>query len=143
MVIMKKLIIRTFKQKDENEVIKLWQKCYLIVPQNDPKLEIISKMNFQPDLFFVGLINKKIIASIMVGYEGHRGWINYLAVHPYYQRKGFGRQLMEYATEILSNMNCQKINVQIRESNIDTIEFYKKLGYMDDKVISYGKRIKR
>ena len=98
-------------------------------------------MSFQPDLFFVGLFQKKLISTIMVGYEGHRGWINYLVVHPDYQRRGFGRQLMKYATNILSNMGCQKINIQVRESNRSVIQFYKKLGFTDDDVLSYGKRI--
>ncbi len=138
---MEKLIIRVYEKKDENEVIKLWKICNLIVPKNDPKLEINSKVSFQPDLFFVGVFQKKLISTIMVGYEGHRGWINYLVVHPDYQRRWFGRQLMKYATNILSNMDCQKINIQVRESNRSVIQFYKKLGFTDDEVLSYGKRI--
>jgi len=130
-----------FEQKDEIEVINLWELCNLIVPQNDPKLEINSKVNFQPDLFYVGFFQKKLISTIMVGYEGHRGWINYLVVHPNYQRRGVGRQLMDYATITLSKMGCQKINVQVRESNLSVIQFYRNLGFTDDKVISYGKRI--
>jgi len=140
---MEKLFIRIYEKKDENEVIELWKICNLIVPKNDPNLEINSKVNFQPDLFFIGLLQKKLISTIMVGYEGHRGWINYLVVHPNYQRKGFGRQLMDYATKILSNMGCQKINIQVRESNRSVIQFYKKLGFTDDKVLSYGKRISK
>ena len=136
---MEKLIIRVYEKKDENEVIKLWKICNLIVPKNDPKLEINSKVSFQPDLFFVGLFQKKLISTIMVGYEGHRGWINYLD----YQRRGFGRQLMKYATNILLNMGCQKINIQVRESNRSVIQFYKKLGFTDDEVLSYGKRISK
>jgi len=140
---MEKLIIRVYEKKDENEVIKLWKICNLIVPKNDPKLEINSKVCFQPDLFFVGLFQKKLISTIMVGYEGHRGWINYLVVHPDYQRRGFGRQLMKYATNILLNMGCQKINIQVRESNRSVIQFYKKLGFTNDEVLSYGKRISK
>ena len=140
--VMEKLIIRKYEQKDEFEVIRLWELCNLIVPQNNPKLDIDSKVNFQPDLFFVGLFQKKLIATIMVGYEGHRGWINYLLVHPDYQRRGFGTQLMDYASIKLSNMGCQKINVQVRKLNRSVIQFYKNLGFKDDKVVSYGKRIK-
>jgi len=139
---MEKLIIRVYDQKDEIEVIKLWKICNIIVPQNDPKLEINSKLNFQPDLFFVGLYKKKLIATIMIGYEGHRGWINYLVVHPDFQRRGFGTKLMDYATKTLSKMGCRKINIQVRKSNIPVIQFYKKLGFIDDEVINYGKRIK-
>ena len=138
---MEKLVIRTYDKKDENKVIELWKASKIIVPQNNPKIEIKSKVDFQPDLFFVGLIQEKLIATIMIGYEGHRGWINYLVVHPDYQRKGLGKQLMDYATKILLKMGCQKINVQIRETNKSVIKFYDKLGYTNDEVISYGKRI--
>ena len=138
---MDKLFIKTYEQKDENEVIKLWKLCNLIVPQNDPKLDISSKVNFQPDLFFVGLSKDVLIATVMIGYEGHRGWINYLAVHPDYRRKGFGRQLMNYSTITLLKRGCPKINVQVRVSNKSVIKFYKNLGFTDDKVKSYGKRI--
>jgi ribosomal protein S18 acetylase RimI-like enzyme len=140
---MEKILIRVYDKKDEIKVIKLWKLCNMIIPKNDPKLEINSKFNYQPDLFFVGLYKKKLIATIMVGYEGHRGWINYLVVHPDYQRRGFGKQLMNHATKILSKMGCQKINVQIRKTNRNVIKFYKKLGFEDDEVISVGKRIEK
>jgi len=113
----------------------------LIIPKNNPLRDIDEKIRFQPDLFLVGLLDKKLIGTIMVGYEGHRGWVNYLAIHQEFRGRGFGVKLMDYATEILTNMGCQKINVQIRKTNNSVIEFYKKLGFIDDEVISYGKRI--
>jgi ribosomal protein S18 acetylase RimI-like enzyme len=140
---MESLIVRKYTCQDEKAVIQLWKDCKLLVPQNNPKIDIEEKMNFQPDLFFVGTVNEKIIASIMVGYDGHRGWINYLAVHPLYQRKGFGTQLMNIAREKLLNLGCQKINVQVRNTNLSIVKFYKSNGFMDDDVIGLGKRIKK
>ena len=133
--------IRPYKTYDEEEVINLWNKCGLIVPQNDPKEDIDTKMAFQPDLLFVGLLKGKVIASVMAGYEGHRGWINYLAVLPEFQRQGYARLMMEKAEEILNEMGCLKINLQIREGNKAVIAFYESIGYNDDHVVSLGKRI--
>ena len=78
----------------------------------------------------------------MVGYEGHRGWINYLAVHPRFQRNGFGSRLMDFATEKLLDFNCQKINVRVRNTNLAVISFYKSNGFKEDNVIGLGKRIR-
>jgi len=139
--IVSNLIIRPYKSSDEAEVINLWDKCDLIVPQNDPKEDIETKMAFQPELFFVGLLDNKIIASVMAGYEGHRGWINYLAVLPEYQRKGYARQMMDKCEEVLKEMDCLKINLQVREGNEAVIAFYKSIGYTNDHVVSFGKRL--
>jgi len=78
----------------------------------------------------------------MVGYEGHRGWINYLAVLPEYQKKGYGRKLVEKAVEELTRLGCLKVNLQVRETNLYVIGFYKHLGFKDDHVTSLGKRLK-
>ena len=77
----------------------------------------------------------------MGGYEGHRGWINLLAVDPDMRRRGLGRMMMERIEEGLSAMGCPKINLQIRESNFDVIRFYEKIGYSSDHVIGFGKRL--
>ena len=140
---MEQLAIRNYNAKYEKDVITLWKCCNLLVPQNDPKLDIKEKMNFQPALFFIGLVNNKLVSSIMIGYDGHRGWINYLAVHPNYQRKGFGTTMMDFATNKLLSLGCQKINVQVRKSNSSAMKFYNKIGFKDDEVIGLGKRIKK
>jgi ribosomal protein S18 acetylase RimI-like enzyme len=77
----------------------------------------------------------------MAGYEGHRGWINYLAVAPENQRAGFGRQIMKEAERRLRASGCPKINLQIRSSNRSAIDFYRALGYIQDEVVSMGKRL--
>ena len=136
-----KLHIRPYRDENEKDVIELWHNCNLIVPWNDPKLDIERKLKVNPDLFLVGLVDEKLIATVMGGYEGHRGWINYLAVLPEIQRKGLGQQMVEEVEAKLRNRGCPKINIQIRSSNKGVIEFYGKMGFSIDDVISMGKRL--
>jgi len=79
----------------------------------------------------------------MAGYEGHRGWINYLAVAPEYRRQGFATRIMREAEGILRDTGCPKINLQIRTSNAGVIEFYKAIGYDIDDVVGMGKRLEQ
>jgi ribosomal protein S18 acetylase RimI-like enzyme len=111
------------------------------VPWNDPRRDIALKLAVQPHLFLVGALGTSVIATIMAGYEGHRGWLNYLAVSPEYQRHGIGRRMVEAATALLKAAGCPKINLQIRRSNTDVIAFYTRLGFTIDDVVSMGKRL--
>jgi ribosomal protein S18 acetylase RimI-like enzyme len=124
-------------------VVDLWRRCNLIVPWNDPVEDIQKKVDFQPELFFVALLNGQVIGSIMVGYEGRRGWLNYLGVLPDYQKQGYGRKLVERAIDELRKLGCLKVNVQIRNSNSSAVGFYKRLGFKGDNVVSLGKRLKQ
>ena len=81
------------------------------------------------------------IASAMAGYDGHRGWINYLAVHPTCQQFGIGRRMVDEAEIRLGAMGCPKVNLQVRRTNPQVIEFYKRIGYALDDVVSMGKRL--
>jgi ribosomal protein S18 acetylase RimI-like enzyme len=134
-------IIRSYHESDNQEIIQLWKECDLIVPWNDPQRDIERKHSIQSELFLIGLINKEIIATAMVGYEGHRGWVNYLTVKPKFQRKGIGKQIMEEAEHRLLKMGCPKLQVQIRNTNDGVIKFYRKLGYLKDEVVNLGKRL--
>jgi ribosomal protein S18 acetylase RimI-like enzyme len=133
--------IRKFQSADQDQVIALWEACDLLRPWNDPVKDIQRKLDRDAELFFVGIHNDKIIASVMAGYEGHRGWVNYLAVSPEFQRGGYGRQIMLHAESVLKSLGCPKINLQIRETNLQAMNFYQALGYLDDKVIGLGKRL--
>jgi ribosomal protein S18 acetylase RimI-like enzyme len=135
------LNIRSYQPTDEEQVINLWQECRLVVPQNNSQHDILLKLQVQPELFLVGLADSQVVASIMAGYEGHRGWFNYLAVAPDFQRQGIGRRMVESATAKLEAMGCPKINLQIRTSNTEVIEFYKRIGFTMDDVVSMGKRL--
>lgn len=133
--------IRTFSPEDESVVIALWLECNLTRPWNNPKLDIDRKIKDSPGLFFVGTIDGKIVSSVMAGYDGHRGWVHYLAVHPSFQKRGLGRQLMEYAENALNEIGCPKIDLMVRNSNNDVINFYKKIGYGLDEVVTMSRRL--
>ncbi len=133
--------IRAFLPADEAATIALWEQCGLVVAWNDPSQDIQRKASEHPELFFVGELAGNIIGSVMGGYDGHRGWVNYLAVAPEYQSKGYARALMEALEARLINLGCPKLNLQIRESNLDVIRFYEAIDYQADPVLSYGKRL--
>ncbi len=133
--------IRTFQPSDTKSVIALWQDCGLVKPWNDPHKDIERKLTVGAEYFLVGEKDGKIVASAMGGYEGHRGWVNYLAVHPSEQGNGYGRLLMQHLEEQLIAAGCPKINLQIRDTNLDVIKFYEAIGYKQDKVVSFGKRL--
>ena len=138
---MTELEIRAYRESDQDAVVDLWRECGLVVPWNDPVKDIHRKLPIQRDMFLVGLLDTRLVATVMAGYEGHRGWINYLAVASDLRKNGFGRRLMEEAEARLRALGCPKINLQVRSSNADVIEFYKRIGYSMDDVVSMGKRI--
>ena len=133
--------IRTFNNDDKDEVIQLWRNCDLLRPWNDPEQDINRKLDDSPELFLVGILEGKICASAMGGYDGHRGWVNYLAVDPSVQHSGLGKQIMSELESRLMKTGCPKINVQIRSDNQHAVEFYKRIGYSFDEVVCVGKRL--
>ena len=133
--------IRAFEEKLKDEVIELWGECNLVVPQNDPAKDIERKLKIDPDLFLVGVIDEKVVATVMGGYEGHRGWINYLAVKPSQQRKGYGQAIMQAVESLIKQKGCPKINLQVRATNEAVIKFYAAIGYGNDNVVGLGKRL--
>ena len=135
------LKIRRFQAADELAVIDLWRLCNLVVPQNDPKKDIAAKLKMQPEFFIVGTICGGIVSTAMGGYDGHRGWIYYLAVDPDHRRKGIGRQMVEQLERDLRKVGCQKLNLQVRSFNKSVIAFYEGLGFDNDDVIGLGKRL--
>ncbi len=133
--------IRTFQRGEEAEVVELWRACGLLRPANDPFRDIARKERVGPHLFLVALRGGHIVGSVMGGYEGHRGWINYLAVDPAHRRRGIGRRLMAEAERLLRAEGCPKINLQVRASNREVLAFYASLGFAEDAVVSLGKRL--
>ncbi len=133
--------VREYNEKDREEVISLWSECGLVMPQNDPAKDIERKLKVDPELFLVGVNENGIVASVMGGYEGHRGWINYLAVKPTEQRKGYGQVIMRAVETLLRNKGCPKINLQVRTGNEAVIAFYSAIGYGIDNVVGMGKRL--
>ena len=134
--------IRPYQLTDESAVISLWQDCNLTRSQNDPAKDIARKLRVNPEWFLIAETSDgEIAGTIMAGYEGHRGWINYLAVAPTMQRQGLGRKLMAEAERQLRLAGCPKINLQVRPENTATIEFYRQLGFAVEGAISLGKRL--
>ena len=135
------LQIRPFLEADQGAVVALWQRCGLLRPWNDPGKDIARKLRVQRDLFLVGTLEDVIVGSVMAGYEGHRGWINYLAVDPQQRRAGLGRALMDEAERRLRALGCPKINLQIRKDNLVATAFYAGIGFAEDAALSFGKRL--
>jgi ribosomal protein S18 acetylase RimI-like enzyme len=133
--------IRAFEVGDEPAIVELWRRCDLLRPWNDPHNDIRRKLRVRPDLFLVGVSDGRIIASVMAGYDGHRGWLNYLGVDPDFRRRGFGRKIMAEAERLLREAGAPKINLQVRSSNHEAIEFYRSVGFAVDDVISMGRRL--
>ena len=133
--------IRVFVEADTDAVIDLWNLADLTHPNNDSSLDIKRKMNDSPWGFLVAMDGKTIIGSIMVGYDGHRGWINYLACHPNHRRRGVAKSLMNEAKKLLIERGCPKINLQVRSGNESAVKFYESIGYLDDNVTSFGLRL--
>jgi len=133
--------IRPYLEKDELALIDLWYDCGLIVPWNNPKSDIERKLKVNPELFLVGFIGNRLVATVMGGYEGHRGWINYLAVKPELQGQGYGREMMLEIEKRLLAIGCPKVQLQIRSTNSKVIDFYRSIGYVSDEVVGLGKRM--
>ena len=135
------LQLRPYRAEDEATVIALWHACGLTRPWNNPHLDIARKLSIQPELFLVGTIAAEVVATAMVGFDGHRGWVNYLAVATSHRKLAIGRALMHEAERLLTERGCPKLNLQVRSSNVDVIAFYRSLGYSQDDVVSLGKRL--
>lgn len=133
--------IRPFTEADTDAVIALWQACGLTRPWNDPLRDIQRKLTVQRELFLVGEADSRLVASAMAGYDGHRGWVNYLAVVPDAQGLGYGRALMAHIEAALLARGCPKLNLQVRSSNTAVLAFYRQLGYAQDEAVSLGKRL--
>jgi ribosomal protein S18 acetylase RimI-like enzyme len=135
------LSVRAFSETDEADIIALWDRCGLLRPWNDPHKDIARKLTVQRELFMVGTVAEEIVATVMAGYDGHRGWINYLAVDPMHRRQGFARLLVTEVEGRLRDLGCAKINLQIRRDNQEAIAFYERVGFAEDAVVSMGKRL--
>jgi len=133
--------LRPYAAGDEDAVVELWQRCALTRPWNDPRKDIQRKLTTQAELFLVGILDGRLVATIMAGYDGHRGWVNYLAVDAAHRSKGYGSALMQRAETLLAARGCPKLNIQVRTDNRDALQFYRKIGYLPDNAVSLGKRL--
>jgi ribosomal protein S18 acetylase RimI-like enzyme len=136
-------LIRPFEAAHRPGLVLLWTRCSLVRPWNDPDRDIDRKLAVADGLLLVAHRGPELVGSVMAGYDGHRGWINYLAVDPAERRGGVATALMHGAEERLRGLGCAKINLQIRRANADAVSFYESIGFVEDDVISLGKRLVR
>lgn len=134
-------LVRPFADDDEGAVVALWTAAGLTRPWNDPHRDIARKKQVQRELFLVAEDDGAVVGTAMAGYDGHRGWVYYLAVTPDRQGGGLGRTLMAAAEARLLALGCPKVNVQIRSGNEAVAAFYDRLGYTPDAATSLGKRL--
>ena len=130
-----------FEERYRNDVVDLWTICDLTRPWNDPNRDIDRKLTDNTGRLFLLKQADLILGSVMVGYDGHRGSVNYLAVHPDFQKKNLGRMLMNHSENYLLALGCPKLNLMVRTSNLPVIEFYERLEYQKDEVVVFSKRL--
>ncbi len=135
------VLIRPFNNLDRKQVVAIWGRSGLTRAWNNPDLDIDRKQKVQPELFLVAEMDEQVVATVMSGYEGHRGWMNYLGVLPAYQRRGIARQLVSAVEALLTAQGCPKLNLQVRAGNAQAVAFYRAIGYQVDDSVSLGKRL--
>ncbi len=134
--------IRPFQDNDKTAVADLWREVFPNNPPwNIPEKDIERKLKIQPEMFLVAETDSRVIGTAMAGFDGHRGWVYYVAVSPEHRRKGVGEALMKQVESELIKKGCTKLNLQVRSSNTGVVEFYKKLGYNIEDHISMGKHL--
>jgi ribosomal protein S18 acetylase RimI-like enzyme len=135
--------IDTYQDDDESAMIELWRECGLVVPWNNPLTDIARKKADSPELFFTGRIDGKLMVSCMAGYDGHRGWIYFLAVANSEQRKGFAARLVAHVEAQLIELGCPKLELMVRDANLEVIAFYQAIGFNLDPVRVLSKRLQQ
>jgi ribosomal protein S18 acetylase RimI-like enzyme len=136
------LEIRPYRESDEAAVGALWRRVFPDAPAwNVPEADIQLKLSVQRELFLVASWENELVGTAMGGYDGHRGWVYYVAVAPGARRRGIGRALMARVEVELAALGCPKLNVQVRGSNRSAVAFYERLGYAVEERISLGKRL--
>ncbi|MCG2573822.1 GNAT family acetyltransferase [Acinetobacter sp. ME22] len=134
-------VIRQVKDQDIEDLVSLWEMCNLTRPWNNPEIDAFRKLQQKDGLFLVAEKDQRLIASIMGGYDGHRGWIHYLAVHPHYQRLGVATALMQQMENRLTALGCPKVQLLVRQENLAVSQFYDQLGYEEVETVCLGKRL--
>jgi ribosomal protein S18 acetylase RimI-like enzyme len=127
---------------DVASIIEIWEEVKLTRPWNNPNDDIKNALSTATSTILLLYNNGKIIGTVMVGYDGHRGWVYYLAVRTKYQNNGYGKQLLLEAEKWLQSKNVPKLMLMIRNSNKTVKSFYESCGYKDDEVIVMAKWLK-
>ena len=133
------LSIAPIEDADVTAVIALWQRCGLTRPWNDPDADIALARRGPNSTVLIGRDGGAIVATAMVGHDGHRGWVYYVAVDPDTRQKGYGRVIMDAAEDWLRGRGIEKLQLMVRPDNAQVQAFYQKLGYLEQQRIVYAK----
>jgi ribosomal protein S18 acetylase RimI-like enzyme len=133
------LTIAPIEDADIAAVIALWQRCGLSRPWNDPADDIARARNGANAAVLAGRDGGALVASVLVGHDGHRGWVYYVAVDPDCRHKGYGRIIMAAAEDWLRERGIEKLQLMVRPDNSQVQAFYQSLGYLEQERIVYAK----
>jgi ribosomal protein S18 acetylase RimI-like enzyme len=123
------LTIRDATPSDQDAVVALWTACELVVPWNDPAADLALALSKPNATVLLGTEDGRIVASVMVGHDGHRGWLYYVAVDPTRQGRGHGRRMVAAAEQWLASAGMPKVQLLVRATNQRVLAFYETLGY--------------
>ena len=133
------LTIAPIEDADIASVIALWQRCGLTRPWNDPAADIALARKGANAAVLGGRDGSAIVATVLVGHDGHRGWVYYVAVDPDHRHKGYGRAIMDAAEQWLRARGIEKLQLMVRPDNSQVQTFYRSLGYLEQERIIYAK----
>jgi ribosomal protein S18 acetylase RimI-like enzyme len=133
------LAIAPLEDVDIDAVIALWQRCGLTRPWNDPRADIALARQGSNATVLLGRDGDAIVASVLVGHDGHRGWVYYVTVDPGHRKKGFGRAIMTAAEDWLRARGIVKLQLMVRPDNTQVQAFYETLDYDEQERIVYAK----
>ena len=133
------LSIAPIGDADVADVIALWQACGLTRPWNDPAADIALARRGPNSAILIGRDGDAMIATAMVGHDGHRGWVYYVAVDPDHRHKGYGRVIMDAAEDWLRGRGIEKLQLMVRPDNTQVQAFYQSLDYFEQERIIYAK----
>jgi ribosomal protein S18 acetylase RimI-like enzyme len=135
------IAFRELHDADVESVVALWKRCELTRDWNDPYKDIKFAWEGKTSTVLVGIVEERIVASVMAGHDGHRGVLYYLAVDPAFQKRGFGKAAVDAAEAWLRERGVWKINLMVRSENEKAGRFYERMGYEVNPVTSFGKRL--
>jgi ribosomal protein S18 acetylase RimI-like enzyme len=133
------LAIAPITDADVEPVVALWQACGLTRPWNDPHADIALARRGDSATILVGRDGGTIVATAMVGHDGHRGWVYYVAVDPDSRKRGYGRIIMAAAEDWLRNAGILKLQLLVRRENVQAGSFYQSLGFAESTSVMFAK----
>jgi ribosomal protein S18 acetylase RimI-like enzyme len=134
------MVIQAYTEGDRQAVIDLWHRCGLVVPHNDPARDIDFCLTSGHGRIFVGRLDEELMATIMTGHDGHRGWLYYLAVSPDRRDQGLGRAIVAHAEDWLRGQGAPKVQLMVRDINTAVVGFYESIGYDIEPRVILAKR---